>query len=219
MLAGRIILGLGIGVSSRQRSTVQRANIDAGGLDSVIPVFSAELSEDDERGRALAIQFQMNIGGLVFAFGLNLLVTRLLGASSQWAWRTPIILMQLFPLGLVAVISTLPDTPRWYVSKGKEEKAEKALARVIGEDEASSKVKELSEAHKEDQKHPVAYSDMLLPKGKQFHPVRSQCISSPTQLTITTDMHCHLGTDQPSAHRLWLYLGVREPNLRTPRFY
>lgn len=79
--------------------------------------------------------------------------------------------MQIFPITLLTLLSTLPDTPRWYVSKGKEEEAEKVLARLVGKDEASSKVKELSKVHEEDQKHPVAYADMLLPSGNQFHAV------------------------------------------------
>lgn len=43
MLLGRIIMGLGVG-----------------GVDSVVPVYSSELSEDESRGKALAQEFQMS---------------------------------------------------------------------------------------------------------------------------------------------------------------
>ena len=55
MFIGRVIMGLGIG-----------------GIDSVVPIYSSELSEDDTRGKALAQEFQMNIFGLNMAFGINL---------------------------------------------------------------------------------------------------------------------------------------------------
>lgn len=57
MFIGRVIMGLGVG-----------------GIDSVVPIYSSELSEDDARGKALAQEFQMNIFGLNLAFGINLAV-------------------------------------------------------------------------------------------------------------------------------------------------
>ena len=55
MFLGRIIMGLGVG-----------------GIDSVVPTYSSELSEADGRGSALAKEFQMNILGLNMAYGINL---------------------------------------------------------------------------------------------------------------------------------------------------
>jgi MFS family permease len=51
MLTGRVVMGLGVG-----------------GIDSVIPAYSSELSSYGARGRALAQEFQMNIFGLLMAF-------------------------------------------------------------------------------------------------------------------------------------------------------
>jgi MFS family permease len=79
MLAGRVVMGLGVG-----------------GIDAVIPVYSCELSSDGARGRALAQEFQMNIFGLLIAYGISLGVTRGLGKESEWAWRILIVVMQLF---------------------------------------------------------------------------------------------------------------------------
>lgn len=80
MLAGRVVMGLGVG-----------------GIDAVIPTYSSELSADDARGKALAQEFQSNIFGLVMAFGINLGVTIALGKQNQWAWRVPIVVMQIYP--------------------------------------------------------------------------------------------------------------------------
>lgn len=67
MFVGRIVMGLGVG-----------------GIDSVIPVYSSELSSEGGRGKAMAQEFQSNIFGLVMAFGINLLVTNTLGKDNQW---------------------------------------------------------------------------------------------------------------------------------------
>ncbi|KAG0651964.1 putative metabolite transport [Hyphodiscus hymeniophilus] len=153
MLAGRIVMGLGVG-----------------GIDAVIPVYSSELSSDGARGRALAQEFQMNIFGLLMAYSINLGVTLGLGKEDQWAWRIPIVVMQLFPLLLMSLISRLPETPRWFISKDRREDAKAALEDMHGKKEAKSKLEELQKAQDEESNEKVGYKDMLLPGGSQFHP-------------------------------------------------
>ena len=156
MLCGRIVMGIGIG-----------------GIDAVVPVYSAELSDDDARGTALAQEFQANIFGLNMAFIINLALTHNLGKSNQWAWRSPIIIMQIFPLTMLAITNLLPETPRWYVLHEQNEKAERAIAKVWGDDEVDEHIKSLKEAHEKEQEDGsgnLSYSDMCLPSGSQFHP-------------------------------------------------
>lgn len=152
MLAGRIIMGLGVG-----------------GIDAVIPTYSSELSADDARGKALAQEFQSNIFGLVMAFGINLGVTVALGTANQWAWRIPIVVMQLYPIALMALVETLPESPRWFISNDKQDEAKKALEQIYG-DEGKQQYDELVEAHEKEQGDSVGYFDMLNPYHPQFHP-------------------------------------------------
>lgn len=136
-----------------------------------MPVYSSELSDDDSRGTALAQEFQANILGLNMAFIVNLLVTHQLGKWDQWAWRTPIIVMQIYPILLFTGVNLLPETPRWLVSNGDEKRAKKAIARVFGEDVVDDRIQELTEAHKrEEEDGTVSYANMLWPSGSQFHP-------------------------------------------------
>ncbi|KAK7910670.1 hypothetical protein PG985_013151 [Apiospora marii] len=155
MLAGRVVLGLAVG-----------------GIDATIPVYSAELSKDEARGRALAQEFQMNIFGLLLAFAINLVATSALGKDSEWAWRVPIVAMQFFPVALLSLISRLPETPRWYMSKWRKEEAKEALVTLHGEDKAKEMLQELSAAQREedDNNEKIGYMDMLMPSGSQFHP-------------------------------------------------
>ncbi|KAH6659099.1 general substrate transporter [Truncatella angustata] len=160
MFVGRVIMGLGVG-----------------GIDAVIPIYSAELARDEARGKALAQEFQMNIFGLNMAFGINLIVTRILGKSNEWAWRIPIIIMQVYPVALLACIETLPESPRWLIYHGRDEEAKKALEDIYGgkygdgeEGESDRQYEELKKSHDEEAGDSVSYWDMFTPSHDQFHP-------------------------------------------------
>ncbi|KAK4981890.1 hypothetical protein LTR50_007876 [Elasticomyces elasticus] len=153
MFVGRVIMGLGVG-----------------GVDSVVPVYSSELSEDEARGKALAQEFQSNILGLNIAFAINLAATTMLGKGNQWAWRIPIIVMQAYPVLLLVFIERLPESPRWFVFHEQEDDAKKALVTIYGEDEGKSKHEELVESHKSEADQSIGYMDMFTPSHPQFHP-------------------------------------------------
>lgn len=152
MLAGRTIMGLGVG-----------------GIDAVIPTYSSELSAEDARGKSMAQEFQSNIFGLVMAFGINLGVTVALGTSNQWAWRIPIIVMQVYPVALMTLVEHLPESPRWFIFNDKHDEAKVALDAIYG-DESKERYDELVEAHEKEQGDAVGYLDMLNPYHPQFHP-------------------------------------------------
>ncbi|KXJ90166.1 general substrate transporter [Microdochium bolleyi] len=155
MLAGRVVLGLGVG-----------------GIDAVIPVYSAELAKDGGRGKALAQEFQMNIFGLLLAFAINLGATFSLGKENQWAWRTPIVCMQVFPLLLISAISRLPESPRWFVSQDRASDARDSLMQLHGGSQlkADDMLEELQAAADGEADEKISYADMLLPSGPQYHP-------------------------------------------------
>lgn len=152
MLAGRVIMGLGVG-----------------GIDAVIPTYSSELSDDGARGKALAQEFQSNIFGLVMAFGINLGVTIQLGKWNQWAWRIPIVVMQVYPVLLMALVERLPESPRWFIFNGKKDEARGALESIYGQ-EAEEKFDGLVEQHEKEKDEKVGYADMVSPSHPQFKP-------------------------------------------------
>lgn len=153
MYIGRVIMGLGVG-----------------GVDSVVPVYSSELSSDDARGKALAQEFQSNIFGLNMAFAINLAVTVSLGKRNQWAWRIPILAMQVYPVGLLLFIQRLPESPRWYIFHDQQENAEKSLKTIMGPEDGKKKCEELVESANNERDESVGYIDMFTPGHKQFHP-------------------------------------------------
>ena len=78
--------------------------------------------------------------------------------------------MQIFPILLLSFIAQLPETPRWFMSKGRKDDAKKAREYVHGKKEAKPKFEELEQAHKDESDKKIGYKDMLLPTGAQFHP-------------------------------------------------
>ncbi|TAQ89378.1 hypothetical protein B7494_g2268 [Chlorociboria aeruginascens] len=153
MLAGRVVLGLGVG-----------------GIDTVIPIYSSELASDEARGRALAQEFQMNIFGLLMAYGINLGVTIGLGKDNQWAWRIPIIVMQIFPIVLLSFIAQLPETPRYFLSKERKDEAMKSLETIYDKQRAIQLLETLEKAQNEESGQNVTYINMFTPGKSQFHP-------------------------------------------------
>jgi hypothetical protein len=103
------------------------------------------------------------------AFGINLGVTVALGKWSQWAWRTPIIIMQVYPVLLMLFVERLPESPRWFVYHGREHDAQASLNDIFGND-GDTKFDDLMDSHEKEKDQSVSYLDMLTPGHAQFHP-------------------------------------------------
>lgn len=104
------------------------------------------------------------------AFAINLGVTAGLGKWNQWAWRVPIIAMQVYPLSLLLFIGELPESPRWLAFHGKKDHAIKSLERVYDEDAAKKRCDELLKNAEEEADKKAGYRQMLTPGHPQFHP-------------------------------------------------
>ncbi|KAK3690592.1 hypothetical protein LTR37_019088 [Vermiconidia calcicola] len=153
MYLGRIVMGIGVG-----------------GVDSVVPVYSSELNSDGARGKALAKEFQSNILGLNMAFAINLGLTVALGKRNEWAWRVPIIAMQIYPVGLLIFIQRLPESPRWFIFHDKREDAQNGLKVILGDEDGEEQYQDMQKAADNERDENVSYTDMFTPGHKQFHP-------------------------------------------------
>lgn len=116
-LAARFISGLGIGASSM-----------------ICPVYIAEISPEKWRGR-LGSLFQL---GIVIGIFITLFVNMLIQGLGDDVWNTEfgwrwMLGMEVLPaLAFIALLFTVPESPRWLTQKGRESEAHGILEKVGG---------------------------------------------------------------------------------------
>jgi SP family sugar:H+ symporter-like MFS transporter len=135
------------------------------GAASVLsPAYISEVAPASIRGRLTTLQQIMIIIGLTIAFVVNYFLAQRAGDSTApyWAgieaWRW-MYLMQAVPAAifLIALIF-IPESPRYLVSKGRDEKAESVLTSLFGSRVAGEKLQEIRATFAED--HRPRLSDL-----------------------------------------------------------
>jgi SP family sugar:H+ symporter-like MFS transporter len=140
------------------------------GAASVLsPAYISEVAPAEIRGRLTTVQQIMIITGLTAAFVVNYFLAAGAGVStaSFWlgldAWRW-MFLMQALPAAIFLVaLLFIPESPRYLVSKGREEHATSVLAKLFGSDVARAKLDEIRATFSAD--HRPRLSDVLTPSG------------------------------------------------------
>ncbi len=120
------------------------------GAASVLsPAYISEVAPASIRGRLTTVQQIMIIIGLTIAFVVNYYLAASAGLStaSYWAgieaWRW-MYLMQAVPAAIFLVALTfIPESPRYLVSKGRDETAADVLTKLFGSGVAGAKLEEI----------------------------------------------------------------------------
>ena len=120
------------------------------GAASVLsPAYISEVAPAAIRGRLTTVQQIMIITGLTAAFLVNYFLAAKAGVSTArfWAgieaWRW-MYLMQALPAAIFLVaLLFIPESPRYLVSKGRNEKATQVLTSLFGSDIAGAKLEEI----------------------------------------------------------------------------
>ena len=96
------------------------------GASSVVgPMYIAEISPSNWRGRFVAF-FQFNIVfGIVIAYVSNFYIS---GIPNDWRWMLGALAIPAFIFGILLL--TVPESPRWLVKQHQESKASQILAMV-----------------------------------------------------------------------------------------
>ncbi|PIS00948.1 MAG: sugar porter family MFS transporter [Chlamydiae bacterium CG10_big_fil_rev_8_21_14_0_10_35_9] len=126
LLLGRLIQGISIGI-----------------ITIVIPLYIAEATPKNMRGRGLAL-FQLILTlGILLAYAINLL----LAPSGNWRGMFYCVLIPGFILFLGSLF--IPESPVWLFSKGKKSKAKNILQKLRLQKEAEKEFQEMEELKQE----------------------------------------------------------------------
>src|SRR6267154_1264845 len=135
-LLARFISGLGIGASSL-----------------ICPVYIAEIAPGKWRGR-LGSLFQL---GIVTGVFLTLFVNKLIQSAGDEAWNTTtgwrwMLAMEAVPaVFFIALLFTVPESPRWLIQNNREEEGRDILSRVSGPAQAQIELAAIRAANRQEQ--------------------------------------------------------------------
>jgi sugar porter (SP) family MFS transporter len=85
------------------------------------PIFVAEIAPAAVRGGLIVMYQVATVSGIVIAYFVDF---ALAGSGS---WRVMLALSAIPSLAVLAILAKLPDTPRWYLMKGRRDEARETL--------------------------------------------------------------------------------------------
>ena len=109
LAAARVVIGLSVGAAS-----------------VLVPLFIAEIAPPATRGRLVVLNQLMITVGILVSYLLGYLLTPIEG----WRWM---FAFAVLPAALLAIgMLTLPETPRWLITRGRMAEARAILTRLRG---------------------------------------------------------------------------------------
>ena len=144
LITGRMILGLAIGM-----------------VNFVIPLYLSELSPQKVRGMLVSLYQLAITAGILFSYLINRIF-----ALSEYNWRWMLGAGLIPALILLIGISFLGDTPRWLISKKREDEAKEIFKKIEPDEDADKHIEEikstLPKAVKATQKKKKVFENWML---------------------------------------------------------
>lgn len=125
MVVGRVILGLAVGAAS-----------------TVVPVFLAELAPFEIRGSLAGRNEFMIVFGQLLAFIINAFIGNVWGEGNG-VWRIMLSIEALPAIALFIGMMRMPESPRWLVSKGRDDEALQVLSTLRTKERAKAELGEV----------------------------------------------------------------------------
>jgi sugar porter (SP) family MFS transporter len=113
------------------------------GLASVLtPVYIAEISPSRNRGTLVSLNQLAIVVGILSAYLVNWQIARLGASSWRWMLAVAAIPSLAFLFGLLLI----PESPRWLVTRGRQNEGECVLSRIFGEQAAKEQIEAIEQA-------------------------------------------------------------------------
>ena len=124
----RILCGVGVGIASM-----------------LSPLYIAEIAPSRIRGRLVSFNQLSIVGGILLVYFVNWAIAS--QGDETWirttGWRLMLASEAVPAVLFLALLTLVPDTPRWFVMKGRSDKALTVLTRLVGERQARLTIKEI----------------------------------------------------------------------------
>ncbi len=124
----RIVLGLAVGAAAL-----------------IVPLYLSEIAPTEIRGAISSLNQLMITIGILAAF----IVNALLAESEAWRWMLGLALIPSVIL-LIGMIF-MPETPRWLVSRGRDDDARDVLLRSRNEEETEQEIRDIKQVEREEE--------------------------------------------------------------------
>lgn len=123
MIVGRIFAGFGVGMNS-----------------VAIPMWQSETCKPEHRGKLIAIQLSVVIGGIALSNWINLGFSYVL--DSDVSWRFPLAFQAFIALAAMALVACMPESPRWLCTKDRHAEAQVIIGRLLAKSSEDSEAVE-----------------------------------------------------------------------------
>lgn len=145
------------------------AGASVGAVSVLSPAYISEVTPAAIRGRLASAQQIMIIFGLTGAFLANFALAKAAGSSlgEFWggypAWRWMFWFQAIPAILFLATLIFIPESPRFLVSRGRNDQARAVLVRLFGDAEADARLSEIGKTHSSERAPSLA--DIRSPGG------------------------------------------------------
>ncbi|MGG4018300.1 sugar porter family MFS transporter [Priestia megaterium] len=134
-----------------------------GGASVTVPTYLAEMSPAESRGKMVTQNELMIVTGQLLAFTFNAIIGNMLGENPH-VWRYMLPIAAIPAVFLFFGMLRVPESPRWFVSKGKNNEALTVLQKIRESKRAKSELKEIESAYEKEAKMEKAtFKDLTTP--------------------------------------------------------
>ncbi len=148
--------------------------VAVGGASTTVPVYLAEISPAAKRGSVVAVDQVMIVSGQLAAYAINAGIAAAYDDPTAWRWMLSVATLPA--VALWVGMRVMPESPRWYVSHGRDDDARTVLTQLA------------DDAHPEDPEETIAGMRRSLASEEQVGRVRLTDLATPWMRIVAVGM-------------------------------